>query len=466
MGFDELKEKFKYIRWSIVFLLFSGIIICYLFRLCISTAILDMDFDWTKSETKQGVVLSSFYYGYILTQIVGGLLAERYGAKYVFLGGVIGSSFFTILTPLSASNFYAIIIIRILTGFCEGVTYPSMHVIFSYWIPSKERSTAVPIAWGGSYFGIVLSMFTSGYIVEWFGWASVFYIFGSLGFIWAIFWVTIASSKPESNRFISQYEIEYIKNGLNKHVVNHTIETDFDNDDIGISLNDEIDTTYKIVETNDGIETDKKEKIPYRDMLKCKAIYAAFVGHFAFNTIFYTLQSWLPSYFDGELGFSIANSSALSALPYIALWIVCNTSGFLSDILINKFKWKRVVVRKLSFCIGLVTGSYFLVWIAFIKHKVVVTLVIIAIGGSGLCIPGYGPILIDMTPKYSGFLFGISNTIATLPGMFGVLIAGILVDITNSFASVFIITAIISLAGAIIFGIFARADKVENEWKK
>lgn len=56
--------------------------------------------DWTEAE--QGIVLGSFFYGYVLTQIPGGLLAQRYSAKWVLGMGILISAIFTIISPITA----------------------------------------------------------------------------------------------------------------------------------------------------------------------------------------------------------------------------------------------------------------------------------------------------------------------------------------------------------------------------
>jgi len=54
-------------------------------------------FDW--SESDQGLLLGSFFWGYLITQIPGGCLSQKYGGKTVFAAGMIISSFFTFITP-------------------------------------------------------------------------------------------------------------------------------------------------------------------------------------------------------------------------------------------------------------------------------------------------------------------------------------------------------------------------------
>jgi MFS family permease len=73
-------------------------------------------FDWSKAM--QGFILSSYFYGYILTQIPSGWLAIRYGPKIVLFIAILGASIATLLTPLAATfNVYALVAVRFLTGF-------------------------------------------------------------------------------------------------------------------------------------------------------------------------------------------------------------------------------------------------------------------------------------------------------------------------------------------------------------
>lgn len=76
-------------------------------------------FDW--DEETQGIILSSFYYGYIVTHLPGGMLAERFGGKYSLGFGVLSTAVFTLLTPwtVSAGGATGLIILRVLEGLGE-----------------------------------------------------------------------------------------------------------------------------------------------------------------------------------------------------------------------------------------------------------------------------------------------------------------------------------------------------------
>ena len=69
-----------------------------------------------------GWVLSSFYYGYLITQIPGGYLADIFGGKYIFGIMILLTSLLTILTPLAAElHIIALILLRVLEGFFEVI---------------------------------------------------------------------------------------------------------------------------------------------------------------------------------------------------------------------------------------------------------------------------------------------------------------------------------------------------------
>lgn len=75
-------------------------------------------FDW--SEEMQGLILSSFYWGYVLTHIPGGILADKFGGKYSLGIGLLSTSVFTLLMPVAANSGDGwLLAVRLMTGFGE-----------------------------------------------------------------------------------------------------------------------------------------------------------------------------------------------------------------------------------------------------------------------------------------------------------------------------------------------------------
>ncbi|CAN1282381.1 Sodium-dependent phosphate transport protein 1, chloroplastic [Linum perenne] len=89
-------------RWTIVIMCFSAFLLCNMDRVNMSIAILPMAAENNWSPTTVGIIQSSFFWGYLLTQIAGGILADTIGGKKVLGFGVVWWSIATVLTPIAA----------------------------------------------------------------------------------------------------------------------------------------------------------------------------------------------------------------------------------------------------------------------------------------------------------------------------------------------------------------------------
>ncbi|KJH40352.1 transporter, major facilitator family protein [Dictyocaulus viviparus] len=162
---------------------------------------------------------SSFFYGYLVTQIPAGFLAAKYPPNKLF-GVAIGvASFLNVLLPhgFNSKSDTLVAIIQILQGL--GVAYPSMHGVWRYWAPPLERSKLATTAFTGSYAGAVLGLPVSAFLVSYVGWSAPFYLYGFIGCVWAIFWFSLTFEKPAFHPTITQEEKTYIEDAIG-HVSN------------------------------------------------------------------------------------------------------------------------------------------------------------------------------------------------------------------------------------------------------
>ncbi|XP_048250721.1 uncharacterized transporter slc-17.2-like [Haliotis rufescens] len=138
------------------------------------------EFDWDKPTRSR--VLAMYFYGYIFTQIPGGWLAGRYGARRVWGLGMFVNGLGTILTPVRAHlNVYVLYAVRFIIGFAAGVSYPASHSLWGRWAPPLERSKLMSVSYAGAHVGSIISFALSGYLcANGFdnGWGSIFYLFG------------------------------------------------------------------------------------------------------------------------------------------------------------------------------------------------------------------------------------------------------------------------------------------------
>src|SRR5690242_531185 len=121
-------------RFIFVLFAFTGTLICQVDRVNLSVVapILMKEYSWNPGM--MGTVLSAFYWGYSLSPLPGGWLADRMGGKHVLTFGAGWWSLCTVLTPLAPTG-PTLIAIRALLGLGEGVNAPAIQSLASRWFP-------------------------------------------------------------------------------------------------------------------------------------------------------------------------------------------------------------------------------------------------------------------------------------------------------------------------------------------
>jgi ACS family sodium-dependent inorganic phosphate cotransporter len=356
-------------------------------------------FGWT--ETTKGFVLSSFFVGYLLLQVVSGTLANRYGGKIVLGVAVLWWSLFTMLTPPAAAlSLSALIGARIALGLGEAAVFPASINMVGRWVPVANRSRAVALFASGLSLGTVVSLPLTGWLVREYGWPMPFYVFGIVGFVWVAVWAV------------------RVGNGR-------------------------------------GVEAEpvpaERPPIPWRRIAHTPAVWAIVINHFCHNWSLYVLLAWLPSYFKTTFGVSVTNAGFLSAAPWLTSFVMANVAGHLADWMINRGR-SPTFVRKLMQATGLLSVALFLLLVQTAGSPTTGMLLMCgATGTLALCMGGFTPNGFDVAPRYADVIFGISNTFATLPGIVGVAVTGWLVQRTGSYSAPFAVTAAVAAMGALVF---------------
>ncbi|KAM4538955.1 sialin [Odontesthes bonariensis] len=375
----------------------------------------------------QGWLLGAFFFGYLCTQIPGGYLAGHYGGK-MFLGlGVLSTAALTLLTPLAATwGSHWLFALRALEGFGEGVTFPAMMAMWARWAPPLERSRLMTLSGSGASFGAFLALPLTSFICETLGWPAVFYLSGGAGCLWAVFWFAFVSDDPRTHRRISNEEKDYITDAIGAQGTGH-----------GWSL-------------------------PLLSMLFSVPLWAIIITQMCSNWAFYALLTSLPTYMNDILHFDLQSNGFLSALPYLGSSLVSVPSGILADYLIERKVFSVTVVRKLFTFTGLLLPAVFLTAVGYAgcDHILTVTFLTLSTSLGGTSSPGVFINQIDIAPRYAGFLLGITNTFATIPGVVAPIVTGYFTEdhTMAGWRKVFWVAAGINLGGAIFFTIFGSGE--------
>uniref|UniRef100_A0A0R3S1V7 Sialin n=1 Tax=Elaeophora elaphi TaxID=1147741 RepID=A0A0R3S1V7_9BILA len=429
-------------RHLVVMLAFFGFANIYAMRANLSVAIVQMtsntvvtivdgqqvvpEFDW--DSLTQGAILGSFFYGYFLTQLPGGYLAHRYGGKKLIFASNTSNqctAVFTLLSPpLAKLGKFPVMAARFWEGFFEGVSYPAMHAILVNWAPTMEKTRMNAISYAGSYFGTVVAMPISAIVGIHFGWPSIFYLFAAL--MWCFLWVQKFHDLPEDDPNITTDELTLLKRETKQ-------------------------STNSI--------------IPWRYILSSRAVWAIVIAHVCQNWGFYTMLTSLPRILENFLSYDREKAGSLSSLPYFVMGVVLLSAGSFADYLRKSYMWSTIKARKVFCCLGLLGEAAFLLLatIEMRKFLVLVSLVI-SIGLGGLAWSAFSVNSLDIAPQYAGHLMGLSNTLATLPGMISPLFVGAVVknQVIFEWHTVFFFTSGIYVLGALIFWLWAKGEL--EEW--
>ena len=419
---NESNSGFWKTRYSVILMCFAATFVCYIDRVNISVAIIPMAEEFKWDLETQGIILSSFYVGYLIMQVMGGFLADRFGGKVVLGLGVLIWSFFTIATPWAAfSGMIGLLAARIGMGLGEAVTFPSVYSLITRWFPVHEKAKAVAFNASGIPIGTVFALVVTPIIVSELGWEWAFYLFGLVGVVWYAAWHLVVANTPAEHPRIAAAEMQFI--------------------------------------AANAPATGTVEIPPMRQFLRNKALWAIIVAHFCNNWTLYVILSWLPKFVNDGLGVAFASVGLIAMLPHLTSFLCLNIAGNIADRLIQR-GLSVTFVRKLMQSIGFGGLAICLLLITTVDDVwSAIGLLCLGklFGAAG--IGGHSVNHMDIGPRYAGTLMGITNTFATLPGIVAVYITGYILQVSGSWDWVFISTAGVTLFGMVFYLIFGSGER-------
>uniref|UniRef100_A0AC35TNK7 MFS domain-containing protein n=1 Tax=Rhabditophanes sp. KR3021 TaxID=114890 RepID=A0AC35TNK7_9BILA len=397
----------------------------------------DGPFVWDKAQ--QGQALASFFYGYLCSQIIGGMIAQKYGAKVVIGISLTISSVLTVMTPSAAEmSLLSLVAVRAVLGFAQGVIMPCIHTIWSFWAPENERSILVGFSFAGLQIGNLVSISLSSVLCSsgpFGGWPSIFYLFGFLGFVWCTLWYFLAASKPADAKGISEKEKAYLLEHIRKSMGKNS----------------------------------KPPVIPWKDALLSLPVWACFAGHFAADFGSYLMMGVMPTLMNDLFALPRATLGLISALPFLAFFLVIQFGGILADHVITKKYLSLVNTRRLFMAIALVLQGLFIVIAGYMECSqtvIAISLIVVAVGLSGFQFSSFVVSYLDIAPAFAGTLVGIGNTLSSSAGFLGPwLMAYITPNSTREEWQIFFwVNFGILVAGAVLYGIFIKGEV--QHWAK
>ncbi|HEV7613693.1 MAG TPA: MFS transporter [Steroidobacteraceae bacterium] len=411
-------------RHLVIVLCAIAVLIAYTDRVNMSVAAVAMRGQFGWNQEVKGTVLASFFVGYLLCMLPAGWLANRHGGRRVLAGAVVWWSAFTILTPLAASvSVNALIAARIGLGMGEAAMMPAAYGLFAHWVPARERTRATAFLLSGISLGQVAGFAATGALTQHFGWQLSFYLFGVLGLAWSAIWLKNVRERPvDDSRMAAAERALFAKPSTLKPSAGAAA---------------------------------------WRLLARRPQVWAYIFTHFATTWSLYMLLSWLPSYFREALGLSIQSAGLYAAAPWLVNLVVSNSVAYAADKLVERGS-RLLVVRRTLIVGGLLGLAFFLLALRDVRSpELALALICVATGFLAFITCGLAPNTLEIAPNHASLLMGISNTIATLPGVFGVVVTGWLIQVTGTYAAAFLVAAGVAIAAGLVYLRYGGTEPVD-----
>ncbi|WP_322403326.1 MFS transporter [Massilia luteola] len=398
-------------RWTILAILFIVTTINYADRASISIAGPEIRKALGLSPVEMGFVFSAFAWSYVMAQLPGGWLLDRFGSKITYFFSIFLWSLFTMLTGAvgfmtGAAAVGTLFALRFVVGAAEAPSFPGNSRITSAWFPTHERGLASALFNSAQYFATVLFAPIMGWLVHSYGWQSVFVVMGGLGIVMAFVWLKTIYG-PKDHPSVSAGELKYIEEG------------------------------GALVDL-DGAQ--RSAQPPAVDTIACvkellgnRMLLGVYIGQYCINTLTYFFLTWFPVYLVQERHMTILKAGFVASVPAIAGFLGGVVGGTISDRL-AKAGFSLSMSRKVPIVAGMLLSMSMIACNYIEQDMFVVAVMALAFFGKGVGALGWA-VVADTSPKEAGGLSGaLFNTFGNIAGITTPIVIGYILQGTGSFA--------------------------------
>lgn len=366
------------------------------------------------TATEEASLFSAFLIGYSLTNVPGGVLAERMDGVKVLLGGLLLWSLAVVALPLSMdapAPLVTMLALRTLFGFTSGVALPSLFSVVAQWLPPDERASGVGVIMGFFNMGSAVG-FLMGALIPVLGWRGLFYTAGAAGVSLSV---------------LGLLAFPMLLRSAGAHRQDQRA-------------------------SSSGFEE-------FREFLSWRVagqIACMIYLHCVINLAFFVFQNWLPKYMVKDLGMDLSNSSYLTALPFAVLAMCSTIAGRTADVMLH-YGWEALRIRQCMVGLSTLVPAICLLCLSYIKEPMsACAILVIALAAHGFNNAGYHSHVVDVAPRKAGVILGFTNTVGVSVGIVAQLVTGYLVEKTGSFRIIFNLTAAMYVSGFTIFCAFMQ----------
>jgi MFS family permease len=378
--------------------------ITYIDRVNIGTAASEIQKELSLSNIQLGLVFSAFAYPYLLFQVIGGWVGDRFGPrKTLFWCGMlwalstIATGFVHSLSMLFAARFAL--------GFGEGATFPTATRAMQYWTPATSRGFAQGLTHAFARLGNAITPPMVAVLIGWFTWRGSFVALGLVSLVWGVAWVLYFRNEPRNHRHITQAELATLPPQPN----------------------------------------DTRPPVPWGPLLR--RMWPVTLTYFCYGWTLWLYLNWLPLFFKNNYDLDLKKSALFASGVFFAGVIGDSLGGILSDA-IHK-RTGKVRLARLSVTVAGFTGAFASLLPILYVHDMNVVALCLSSGFffAEITIGPMWSVPMDIAPQYSGTASGIMNTGSAFAAIVSPLVAGIVIDVTGNWYLPFLMSMGLLLVG-------------------
>lgn len=426
------------VRFLILAMLFLVTTINYADRATVSIAGSAMQKDLAISPVALGYIFSAFGWSYVIAQLPGGWLLDKFGSRRVYGVSILVWSIFTFTQGTigfltGAAAVAAVFALRFLVGVAEAPAFPANSRIVAAWFPANERGTASAIFNSAQYAATVIFAPLMAWLVHSFGWHEVFIVMGVLGVIVAVLWQIFVRDPKEHPR-MNRAELEYIENGG------------------GLVDIDRTASAARRQGPNLGY---------IKQLLRNRMLMGIYIAQYCINALTYFFITWFPIYLVQARGMSILKAGFVASVPAVCGFLGGILGGIISDALLRRGT-SLSIARKVPIVLGMLLSMSMVVCNYVDAQVVVVAFMALAFFGKGLGALGWA-VNSDTAPKQIAGLSGaLMNTFGNLSSITTPIAVGYIVGHTGSFNGALVFVGLHGLVAVICYVfVVGKIERVE-----
>jgi ACS family glucarate transporter-like MFS transporter len=380
--------------------------ITYLDRVNVSTAAAGFGTDFNLNKTEIGLVFSAFAYPYLVFQIIGGWISDRFGARRTLIAcGLLWASA-TAVTGL-ATGLAPLLMARVLLGFGEGATFPAATTAMSRWVVRARRGFAQGITHAAARIGNAAAPGLIVAVMSAYGWRSSFFACALISFIWVALWAATFIEHPQEHPRVSAQELALLP-----------------------------------------AHAPRTEAVPWVPLIK--RMLPVSIVYFCYGWTLWLFLSWVPQYFLHSQNLDLRRSALFASSVFFAGVLGDSLGGLLTD-------WLLKLSKRLEFARSyLVCACMFCSLISLIPlmltHSLWISLTCLSAGFffSEMTIGAMWAIPMDVTIDHSGTASGIMNSGSALAAILSPVVSGYLIDVSGNWQLPFVGSMILMGVGMLL----------------